>query len=49
MFEEMNRAIVVNRIVPVVDRVFPFPSAPDAYRHHASGAFVGKIVIAMTI
>ena len=29
MFEEMNRAIAVNRITPVVDRVFPFDSAPD--------------------
>ena len=45
MFEEMNQAISVNRITPVVDRVFPFDSAPAAYSHHASGAFVGKIVI----
>ena len=47
MFEEMNRAMAVNRITPVVDRVFPFESALDAYRHQASRAFVGKIVIAM--
>jgi len=47
MFEEMNRAIAVNRIVPVVDRVFRFDEAKAAYRHHASGAFVGKIVIAV--
>ena len=46
MFEEMNRAIVVNGIRPVVDRVFPFDQAPAAYAHHASGAFVGKVVIA---
>ena len=45
MFEEMNQAIAVNRITPVVDRVFPFDEAPAAYKHHASGAFVGKIVI----
>ena len=45
MFEEMNRALAVNRIRPVVDRVFPFESAPAAYRYQASGAFVGKIVI----
>ncbi len=32
MFEEMNRAIAVNRITPVVDRVFPFDSAPAAYQ-----------------
>jgi NADPH:quinone reductase-like Zn-dependent oxidoreductase len=45
MFEEMNRAIIVNRITPVIDRVFPFEEAPAAYRFHASGAFVGKVVI----
>lgn len=47
MFEEMNRAMIVNRIRPVIDRVFSFDAAPAAYEHHASGAFVGKIVIAM--
>ena len=45
MFEEMNRAIAVNRLTPVIDRVFPFDSAPAAYEHQASRAFVGKIVI----
>jgi NADPH:quinone reductase-like Zn-dependent oxidoreductase len=45
MFEEMNRAIIVNRITPVIDRVFPFEEAPAAYKLHASGAFVGKVVI----
>ena len=48
MFEEMNRAIGVNRIRPVVDRVFPFDEVPAAYRYQASRAFVGKIVIAVT-
>lgn len=47
MFEEMNRAIVVNRVAPVVDRVFPFEEAKEAYALHASGAFVGKVVIAV--
>jgi len=46
MFDEMNRAIGINRITPVIDRVFSFDAAPDAYRYHASGTFVGKIVIA---
>jgi NADPH:quinone reductase-like Zn-dependent oxidoreductase len=45
MFEEMNRAIIVNHITPVIDRVFPFEAAPAAYKFHASGAFVGKVVI----
>jgi NADPH:quinone reductase-like Zn-dependent oxidoreductase len=48
MFEEMNRAIAVNEIRPAIDRVFPFDAAPAAYRHQASGDFVGKIVIAVT-
>jgi NADPH:quinone reductase-like Zn-dependent oxidoreductase len=45
MFEEMNRAITVNQIRPTIDRVFPFDSAPAAYQHQVSRAFVGKIVI----
>jgi len=47
MFEEMNRAIAVNRLRPVIDKVFSFDSAPTAYQHQASRAFVGKIVIAV--
>lgn len=45
MFEEMNRAIAINQLKPVIDRVFPFDSVHAAYRHQASRAFVGKIVI----
>jgi NADPH:quinone reductase-like Zn-dependent oxidoreductase len=47
MFEELVRAVDVNRIEPVVDRVFSFDQAPEAFRHHASGQFVGKVVIAV--
>ena len=47
MFEEMNRAIAINRIRPVIDRVFPFEEAARAFAHHASGQFVGKVVIGM--
>jgi NADPH:quinone reductase-like Zn-dependent oxidoreductase len=47
MFEEMNRAIIVNQVKPVVDRVFPFEEAKQAYAHHASGQFMGKVVIRM--
>ena len=47
MFEEMNRAIAVNHIKPVIDRVFPFDEAGRAFAHHASGQFVGKVVIQM--
>ncbi|HLG55500.1 MAG TPA: NAD(P)-dependent alcohol dehydrogenase [Vicinamibacterales bacterium] len=45
MFEEMNRAIGVTHVKPVVDRVFPFDEALAAFTHHASGKFVGKVVI----
>jgi NADPH:quinone reductase-like Zn-dependent oxidoreductase len=47
MFEEMNRAITVNHIRPVIDRVCGFDEAPHAFAHHASGKFVGKVVIQM--
>ena len=47
MFEDMNRAIAVNRVTPVIDRVFPFEEAKQAFMHHASGQFIGKVVIQM--
>ena len=45
MFEDMNRAIDINKIKPVVDKVFPFEKATDAFRCQASGDFLGKVVI----
>jgi NADPH:quinone reductase-like Zn-dependent oxidoreductase len=45
MFEEMNRAIEANGIKPVIDTVYDFDRAVDAFRQAASGSFVGKIVI----
>ena len=47
MFVGMNKAIDANGIRPVVDKVFSFDDAPAAYRHQASGNFVGKVVIRM--
>jgi NADPH:quinone reductase-like Zn-dependent oxidoreductase len=44
-FEAMNRAIALHRLRPVVDRVFPFEEAPDAYRYFESRAHFGKVVI----
>ena len=46
MFEAMNRAIAANGLKPVIDRVFPFAEARDAYRHLKSQQHFGKIVIA---
>jgi NADPH:quinone reductase-like Zn-dependent oxidoreductase len=45
MFEEMNSAITVNRLKPVVDRSFAFEEVPDALRNMESASHFGKIVI----
>ncbi len=45
MFEAMNRAIALHKLRPVVDRVFPFAEAVEAYRYLESAAHFGKIVI----
>jgi NADPH:quinone reductase-like Zn-dependent oxidoreductase len=45
MFEEMNVAIEVNKIRPIIEKVFPFEQAVEAYRLQLSGQFMGKIVI----
>jgi NADPH:quinone reductase-like Zn-dependent oxidoreductase len=45
MFEAMNRALYVQRLHPVIDRVFPFAEAKAAYRHLESQQHFGKVVI----
>ena len=45
MFEAMNAAIHVNQIKPVIDKVFGFDDVQAAYKHMASAAHFGKIVI----
>ena len=45
MFERMNRAIEHGVLHPVVDRVFGFNVAQDAYRYLESQQHIGKIVI----
>jgi len=45
MFEQMNRAIAANGMVPVVDRVFPFEEAAEAFGYMTAGSHFGKIVI----
>jgi NADPH:quinone reductase-like Zn-dependent oxidoreductase len=39
--------ITLHRLHPVIDRVFPFAQARDAYRYQTSQAHVGKVVIAI--
>jgi NADPH:quinone reductase-like Zn-dependent oxidoreductase len=44
-FEAMNRAIVANGIKPVIDKVFAFEDAAQAYRHLEAAGHLGKVVI----
>ncbi|MEQ1576070.1 MAG: NAD(P)-dependent alcohol dehydrogenase [Hyphomicrobium sp.] len=45
MFEDMNRAIALHQMRPVVDRVFAFSDYPKALAHLESGAHFGKVVL----
>lgn len=45
MFEDMNAAISNWQLQPVIDRIFSFDQAPQAYEYLASGGHIGKIVI----
>ncbi|EGN99159.1 hypothetical protein SERLA73DRAFT_137349 [Serpula lacrymans var. lacrymans S7.3] len=44
-FEDMNRLITAHQIHPVVDKVFSFEKAIDAYAYLESQKHVGKVVI----
>lgn len=43
-FETMNAFLVQHQIRPVIERVFPFEDAVEAFRHLSEGA-LGKVVI----
>jgi NADPH:quinone reductase-like Zn-dependent oxidoreductase len=45
MFEEMNAAIALHHLKPVVDEIIPFSEAKRAYELLQSGKHFGKIVI----
>jgi NADPH:quinone reductase-like Zn-dependent oxidoreductase len=45
MFEEMNRAVSLHQLRPVIDRVFAFDLAREALRHLESAAHFGKVCI----
>ncbi len=45
MFEDMNHAITSSGLRPVIDRVFAFDEAPEAFAHLQSGSHFGKIVV----
>ncbi len=44
-FIEMNRAIALHKVRPVIDKVFPFAEAPAAFRYMETANHFGKIVI----
>ncbi|KAG2143923.1 hypothetical protein BD769DRAFT_1420374 [Suillus cothurnatus] len=44
-FEDMNRLLTARKIHPVVDKVFPFEEATEAYAYLESQKHVGKVVI----
>lgn len=48
MFEQMNRAISLHGVKPIIDRVFPFEQTREALEHMESGAHFGKIGIEWT-
>lgn len=48
MFAEMNRAITHSGLRPVIDGVFPFEAAEEAYRRLEGGGHFGKIVITVS-
>ncbi|MER8832384.1 zinc-binding dehydrogenase [Mesorhizobium sp. M0909] len=41
----MLRAISVHRLKPVIDKVFAFDEAQDAYRYFQQGDVFGKVVV----
>src|SRR5262249_16291960 len=43
--EAMNRAIATARLRPVIDRVFGFDEAPEAYRYFMQGKVFGTVVV----
>ena len=45
MLEDLNRFLSVTGIHPVVDRVFPFDDAREAYTHLEQAGHFGKLVI----
>jgi len=48
MFEQMNAAIAKANLRPVIDHVFPFDQAREAFHHIQSASHFGKIVIRVT-
>lgn len=43
--ETMLAAVATHRLKPIIDRIFPFTDAREAYRHFQQGDVFGKVVI----
>jgi len=46
-FERMNRVLKMHQIHPVIDRVFDFEDALDAFEYFQRGAHLGKVCISL--
>jgi NADPH:quinone reductase-like Zn-dependent oxidoreductase len=44
-FAAMNRFLTENAIHPIIDRVYGFDQAPEAFAHLRSGSHFGKIAV----
>jgi len=47
MFEDMNRAMALHSLRPVIDKIFSFEETRDALRYLQSGRHFGKVVISL--
>ena len=47
MLASLVRAAAANGLTPVIDKVFPFDQAADAYAYLKSGEHLGKVMIKM--
>ena len=47
MFEDMNKAVEVNNLKPVIDKVFEFGEVRAALEYMESGSHFGKIVVSI--
>ena len=44
-FDALMKAVAVNKLEPVIDKVFDFDAAPAAYKYLKSAQHFGKVVI----
>jgi NADPH:quinone reductase-like Zn-dependent oxidoreductase len=45
-FEDMNRAISLHKLHPVIEHAFSFDEVRDAYNYFSKGEHMGKVIIA---